>query len=155
MKQDPEEAASTPLTTTTEALPTFTQVVSPVVEEPDAGGQWKKCSGQKPNCGLLHDTMSLEWGKFKDLVDELKFTMAKNADAYEEIKENLNQQLSVISDRKTHFMELLAETISGINADTSEMAEKDTQRRDLDHMYTKRMAECKAKVEEILFTNIC
>lgn len=45
----------------------------PVVEKPNAAGQWKKCSpNKKPNCGLLHDTMSLEWGKFKDLVDELQ-----------------------------------------------------------------------------------
>jgi hypothetical protein len=155
-RQDPpEEEVAPPPNTTTQAIPTFTEAPLPVVEDPPAGGQWKKCSDGRPNCGLLHDTMSIQWGKFKDLVDELKFTMAQNADAYEELKENLNQQLTVISDRKTHFMELLAETISGINADTAEMNEKDTQSRDLEHEYRKRMAECKAKVEEILFTNIC
>ena len=31
----------------------------------------KKRNDGVPNCGLLHDAMSLEWGKFKDLVDEL------------------------------------------------------------------------------------
>ena len=118
-------------------------------------GQWKKCTGEKPNCGLLHDTMSLQWGKFKDLVDELTFEMSNNADAYEELKGNLNDQLTILADAKTKSMELLAETISSINADTEETNEKDTQHHDLEKAYKKRMAECKAQVEEILFTNIC
>merc|ERR1712216_449735 len=99
--------------------------------------------------------MSLQWGKFKDLVDELKFTMAKNKDAFDELKENLDSQMTVIGDAKTKFMEMLAETISGINADTEEVAAKDAQSRELTHAFTKKMGECKAKVEEILFTNIC
>jgi hypothetical protein len=156
-KEDPETTTAAPaiVNTTTLALPTFAVPTQPAIEEPNPAGQWKKCTDGKPNCGLLHDTMSLQWGKFKDLVDELTFEMATNADAYEELKENFNSQLTVISDGKAHFMELLAETISGINADTEEMNEKDTQSRDLEQMYRKRMGECKAKAEEILFTNIC
>jgi hypothetical protein len=144
-----------PPNTTTPAIPTFTAETLPVVEEPAAGGQWKKCTDGRPNCGLLHDTMSIQWGKFKDLVDELTFIMHKNADAFEELKENLNEQLTVLGDQKTKSMEMLAEVISGINADTEEMAEKDTQHHELEHAYKKKMAECKAQIEEILFTNIC
>jgi hypothetical protein len=153
-RQKPEEEESTTAAATTSALPSFSPPVEPVAEEPPKG-QWKKCTDGKPNCGLLHDTMSLQWGKFKDAVDELKHTMAKNLDAHEELKENMNSQLTVISDAKGKFMELLAETISGINADTEEMAAKNSQSRELTKAHTKKMASCKAKVEEILFTNIC
>jgi hypothetical protein len=141
--------------TTTTAAPSMTVAPLPVVEEPNPAGQWKKCTDGRPNCGLLHDTMSLQWGKFKDGVDSLKHLMATNKDAFEELKENLNSQLTVISDAKSKFMELLAETISGINADTEEMSAKNSQARDLTKEYNHKMAECKAKVEEILFTNIC
>jgi hypothetical protein len=154
-RQDPETTAPPMPNTTTPAVPTFTAETLPVVEEPDPAGQWKKCTDGRPNCGLLHDTMSIQWGKFKDLVDELTFEMRKNADAFEELKENLNMQLTVLSDAKTKSMELLAETISGINAATEESSEKDTQSHDLERAYKKKMAECKAQVEEILFTNIC
>ena len=39
-----------------------------------------KC-GPIPDCGLLYDTLSLEWGGYKDQVDELKKKMADNAAA--------------------------------------------------------------------------
>merc|ERR1711920_117348 len=117
-----------------QGLPTLTAEPTPVQEEAPAG-QWKKCTGEKPNCGLLHDTMSIQWGKFKDLVDELTFEMHKNADAFEELKENLNTQLTLLTDSKTKAMELLAETISGINAATEEMDEKDTESHELEHEY--------------------
>merc|ERR1719387_1122481 len=153
--EEPTEALPPMLNTTTVGLPTVSIEQLPVVENPSPAGQWKKCTDGKPNCGLLHDTMSIQWGKFKDLVDELTFEMHKNADAFEELKENLNEQLTVLGDQKTKSMELLAETISGINADTEEMAEKDDQSHELEGAYKKKMAECKAQVEEILFTNIC
>merc|ERR550532_1021769 len=35
------------------------------------------------------------------------------------------------------------------------MNQKNDQSHELERSYKKRMAECKAKVEEILFTNIC
>jgi hypothetical protein len=155
LREEPETTAAAPPNTTTTPIPTFAVPTQNVVEEPSPAGQWKKCTDGKPNCGLLHDTMSIQWGKFKDLVDELTFEMHKNADAFEELKENLNEQLTVLGDQKTKSMELLAETISGINADTEEMAEKDDQSHELEGAYKKKMAECKAQVEEILFTNIC
>jgi len=38
----------------------------------------KSCSpDDTPDCGLLHDKLSLLWGEFKDSVDELTVEMAK------------------------------------------------------------------------------
>merc|ERR1719436_1936295 len=147
--------ATTKTTTTTTAAPTYVVHEVPTNQEPIPSVQWKKCNDGKPNCGLLHDTMSLQWGKFKDLVDELQAQMDKNQDAYNEIVTNLNGQLGVISDQKTVCMEKLAEAISNINADADERTEKDEQERELRSEYEQRMAVCHAKITEILYTNIC
>merc|ERR1719471_620488 len=52
-------------------------------------------------------------------------------------------------------MEVLANTISAINADTEEMNEKDQQKRDLQHEFDKACAVFREKITEILFTRIC
>merc|ERR1719264_627933 len=70
---------------------------TPLNPSPPAGnGQWKKCSTGKPNCGLLHDTISLQWGGYRDLVDELKAEMAQNYDAFVIVMRNFNEQLRII-----------------------------------------------------------
>jgi len=127
----------------------------PVQEEPNMDSQWKKCVDGTHNCGLLHDLMSLEWGKFRDEFDELTADMRKNQQAYDLQKKNFNEQLAVIGDAKTKHMEVLAEAISSINADTEEMNEKDEQKRDLTHEYDKMCAQFRAKITEILYTKIC
>jgi hypothetical protein len=141
--------------TTTPALPTFGVETSPVSEEPNPSGQARKCTDGTPNCGLLHDLMSIEWGRFRDSFDELATEMKKNQDEFDKFMGNMNEQLSVINDMRTKHMEALAETISAINADTEEMNEKDNQKRDLQQEYDKKMAEFKAACTEILYTRIC
>jgi hypothetical protein len=44
---------------------------------PQGGGIM--CSPDPPDCGLLHDKLSLMWGDYKDKVDELTMEMNKNA----------------------------------------------------------------------------
>merc|ERR1712061_194886 len=124
-------AADTTTTETTTALPTFAAEVIPVSEDPHPHGQWKKCVDGEPNCGLLHDIMSIEWGKFRDGFDELTAEMNQNKEEFDATKRNINEELTVISDEKTKHMEVLANTISSINADTEEMNEKDEQKREL------------------------
>merc|ERR1719464_2185535 len=140
---------------TTTALPTYAAKVVPVSEEPSAGGQWKKCVDGAPNCGLLHDLMSLQWGKFKDSFDELTKEMSENQATYDATKRNINDELATINDDKTKYTEAQASTISQINADTEEMNEKDDQKRDLTHEFDKTCAAFRAKITEILFTKIC
>jgi hypothetical protein len=150
-----EEQAPAGGNTTTPGMPTFGVETSPVAEEPNPSGQWKKCTDGTPNCGLLHDLMSMEWGKFRDSFDELATEMKKNQDEYDKFMGNMNEQLTVINDLRTKHMEALAETISAINADTEEMNEKDEQKRELQAEYDKRMAEFRAACTEILYTRIC
>jgi len=150
------KASEDPTTTeTTTALPTFAAEVLPVAEEPNPAGQWKKCVDGTPNCGLLHDMMSLEWGKFRDSFDELTAEMTQNQDEYDTAKRNINEEITVITEQKTKHQETLANTISSINADTEEMNEKDEQKRDLTHEYDTTMKIFSEKITEILYTKIC
>jgi len=154
-----EATSVTPATsmtpTTTPQTATFAVPTIASNQDPIPTAQWKKCTDGKPDCGLLHDTMSLQWGKFKDLVDELQADMDKNEDEFEQLEGNFNEQLTSISAQKKSFMVLLAETISSMNADTTEKSEKEEQERDLRHDFEKHMKEYKAKITEIMFTNIC
>merc|ERR1712156_722567 len=124
----------------------------PVSEDPHPQGQWKKCVDGPVNCGLLHDLMSLEWGKFRDGFDELTAEMNQNKEEFDTTKRNINEELTVISDEKTKHMEVLATTISSINADTEEMNEKDEQKLELTREFDKTCETFRAKISEILFT---
>merc|ERR1712032_997948 len=70
-------------------------------------------------------------------------------------KRNINEEISVISDQKTKHMEVLAETISKINADTEEMNEKNEQERLLKEEFEKTCQIFREKITEILYTRIC
>ena len=97
----------------------------------------EKCVDGPVDCGLLHDLMSLEWGKFRDGFDELTAEMNQNQEEYDNTKRNINEEITVLNDQKTKHMEVLANTISAVNADTEEMNEKDQQKRDLQHEFDK------------------
>jgi len=127
----------------------------PVSEDPHPEGQWKKCVDGTPNCGLLHDLMSLEWGKFRDAFDELTAEMNENQDTYDTIKSNVNDQLTVTNNEKTKHMEALASATSEYNADIEETSEKEAQKRQLTEEFDKKCAEFRAKITEILHTKIC
>jgi len=142
--------------TTTTAFPQYPGVDELMVpEEPHPEGQWKKCVDGTPNCGLLHDLMSLEWGKFRDSFDELTARMDANKVRYDEETRNLNDQLSVIADEKRKCMEIHTAAISDINADTEEKNEKDEQHRELTEDFDMQCAIFRHKIQEILHTKIC
>ncbi|CAK0862315.1 unnamed protein product [Prorocentrum cordatum] len=123
------------------------------VKQPKGGS--RKCLNGQVNCGYLHDLMALEWGKFKDLVDELTYIMQRNRDAYEGEKENMNEQIATLRSNKMKFTEMLGESISEINSLTAATREKQQQHRDIERAFTMRMANCKKRMSEILYTNIC
>ncbi|CAK0836936.1 unnamed protein product [Prorocentrum cordatum] len=118
-------------------------------------GSSRKCLNGIVNCGYLHDLMAVEWGKFKDLVDELTYIMEQNRDAYEGEKENMNEQIATLRGNKMKFTEMLGEAISEINSITSATREKQQQHRDIERAFEIKMADCKTHMSEILYTNIC
>ena len=71
------------------------------------------------------------------------------------VKRNVNDDVVAINDEKTKHMEINANRISSINADTEELNEKDEQKRALTHEFDQTCAIFRAKITEILFTKIC
>merc|ERR1719316_921430 len=130
-----EEQQPSPPPPKKDAMPTPPVPKEKVVKRLDITVGYVKCPTEPPDCGLLHDNMSLMWGKFKDLVDELQAEMDKNLFEFTILKENLNAQLEVLRNSKARFTMELNEATASLNSDREEMAEKDEQRKTLEHEY--------------------
>jgi len=147
---------------------TTTAVPPPVVETPVAGEDgadcmssgdpsdcMKSCPPTPPDCGLLHDKLSLMWGDYKDKVDELQMEMNKNQYEFEELKFNLNDQLRVLTNTKSRFSMQLSESRSNMAADREEKKEKEAQKTDLDRDYYAFMKACKKRITWIMYQDMC
>merc|ERR1719224_415289 len=83
--------------------PALVQIAQPdPVKAPVQSGQADdfgdiKC-GPIPDCGLLYDTLSLQWGMYKDRVDELKSEMDDNLATWLALKQDFDSQISSLSD---------------------------------------------------------
>lgn len=106
----------------------------------------KSCPPTPPDCGLLHDKLSLLWGEYKDKVDELQMEMNKNEFEWEELKFNLNSQIKILSSTKARFSMQLSEARSNMAADREEKKEKEGQKEDLDKDYYSFMKACKKRI---------
>merc|ERR1719163_2550635 len=140
VRDDPTTVA----TTTTLGMPTPPVEKTEVVKRVDINVGYKICKDPHPvpDCGLLHDKMSLLWGKYKDLVDELQQTMDKYE--FEELKANYNEQLTVLRNAKSTCIAELNKAIADLNAAREELEEKQSQSRKLEREYAIYMAACKA-----------
>lgn len=117
--------------------------------------QSKKCVLGKPNCGLLHDNMSLMWGKFKDLVDELQAKMDRDAQNFDDLKKDINMQITTLTSAKATFSKQMNEATAQKSADVEEQRAKSDEERLLQKEYKSVRKECRATIYEILYTDIC
>jgi len=108
-----------------------------------------------PDCALLHDKLSLMWGEFKDKVDELTMDMMKNEMTFEEVKENMNSQIRLLVKSKARFGQLLGEARANLAADRTELKEKYHQKSKLDKQYYAYMAQCKKRIQWIMYQDMC
>jgi len=115
----------------------------------------KSCPPTPPDCGLLHDKLSLLWGEYKDKVDELQMEMNKNEFEWEELKYNLNAQIKVLSSSKSRFSMQLSESRSNMAADREEKKVKEEQKQDLDRDYYSFMHSCKKRIAWIMYQDMC
>jgi len=153
VKEEPTSVESPTVTTTTMMVPTPAIEKVKVVKRPDTQ---KVCTGSRPpECWLLHDKMSLLWGKYKDLVDELQEEMDKNEFEFNELESNLNEQLDVLRNTKARYITELNEAIANLNAATEEMTEKTSEKRTLTKEYTEYRAACRKRIEYLMFQEIC
>jgi len=117
--------------------------------------QSKKCVLGKPNCGLLHDNMSIMYGKFKDLVDELKAKMDEDAANWEALKTDLNAQIETLTTAKNMHAAQMNEAIADKAADVEEQQEKAEEEYILQKEWLIVDKECRETIYEILYTDIC
>jgi len=120
---------------------------------PSGGGIM--CSPDPPDCGLLHDKLSLMWGDYKDKVDELTMEMNKNAFLFEELKITLNDQIQILANSKARFSMMLSESRSNLAADREEVKAKEQQKLDVDKAYLAFMKLCCERVKWIMFQDMC
>jgi len=113
------------------------------------------CSPAPPDCGLLHDKLSLMWGDYKDKVDELTMQMSQNEFEYEELKMNLNEQIRLLTTSKGRFSMQLSEARSNLAGDRSEKKAKESQKIDLDKAYYEEMENCKKRITWIMYQDMC
>jgi len=120
---------------------------------PSGGGIM--CSPDPPDCGLLHDKLSLMWGDYKDKVDELTMEMNKNEFMFEELKMELNDQIQILTNSKARFSMMLSESRSNLAADREEVKAKEMQKLNLDEQYLAFMKKCCERVKWIMFQDMC
>jgi len=120
---------------------------------PSGGGIM--CSPDPPDCGLLHDKLSLMWGDYKDKVDELTMEMNKNAYLFEELQITLNDQIKILTNSKARFSMMLSEARSNLAADREEVKSKEAQKLELDKVYLAFMKKCCERVKWIMFQDMC
>jgi len=153
VRDDPTTVA----TTTTLGMPTPPVEKTEVVKRVDINVGYKICKDPHPvpDCGLLHDRMSILWGKYKDLVDELQQTMDKNWFEFEELKEDFMTQLQVMRNSKARFIMQLNEVVSNLNAARVELSQKEALRITVEHEYRTKTIACHKEIEWLLFQDIC
>ena len=113
------------------------------------------CSPDTPDCGLLHDKLSLMWGDYKDKVDELTMEMNMNAYMFEELKITLNDQIKLLVNSKARFAMMLSEARSNLAADREEIKAKQQQKEELDRVFIDEMKKCCERVKWIMFQDMC
>lgn len=117
--------------------------------------QAKKCTLGRPNCGLLHDNMSLMWGEMKDAVDELDTKMRREEKDWRKKLDNWNEQISLATGNKETSQGHLSAAIAEQTADQAEQEKKEQEERRLEDEFRKGWAACEAEMNEILFTKFC
>jgi len=113
------------------------------------------CSPLGVGCAGLHDKLSLMWGGHKDQVDQLTMEMMKSEYEFEDLKDNLNGQIRLLTTAKSRLAQLLAEARSNMAGDRGELTEKYQQRGDLDHQYSEYMEVCKKRINDLMQVDIC
>jgi len=117
--------------------------------------QAKKCSLGRPNCGLMHDNMSVMWGEMKDAVDDLDAKMRREEKAWKKKLDNWNDQISLATGNKETSQGHLSTAMAEQTADAAEQDKKEQEERRLEDEFRKGWAACVAEMNEILFTKFC
>jgi len=126
-----------------------------VMEGPSPKVAANRCSKAKPDCGVLHDTFANLWGEMKDLVESLEAKMHKEKQEWTATNNAFNAQIASITAEKGQLQRLLAETMAKESTNTDTQTKKLQEKGELEAIWRKTMAECRATMRDILHTEIC
>merc|ERR1719310_822881 len=128
---------------------------TPPPPKKDLAKQSNKCANAKPNCGLLHDNFAAMWGDMKDLVDETTARMTAAAKAWDSHVAHYNAMQESLTQQKGATQQALAEASATHAAQSATQSAKEQEDMELKALYKETMTECKRKIREILFTELC
>jgi hypothetical protein len=123
----------------------------------ERGSEWRVCDsnpGSVSSC-KLYDQLSLQWAAFRDEADQAREELHRREEEFRGLADTLNEQLGLLANVKGRYMEKLGEAVSGLNAYGSEMKQKEEEQRQLQEEYEERRRTARAKISEILYTDIC
>jgi len=135
--------ARQPSTVESAATSTYAPIMSatvPVLEGSGESGE-RKCPPTPPDCGLLHDKMSLMWGTYKDQVDELQEEMDQKDAEWKELHDSFQRQVEILTGTLNTYSAQLAEASSNLAADRAEQSQKEEEKRIVEGEYEEYMGK--------------
>jgi len=147
-----QQAPSAAAQATAPPPPAATQTVDGPV---DSGKQANRCVMAEPDCGVLHDLFASLWGEMKDLVDESMEKLHEDDQHWKVLSEGTNAQLQSLATQKGELQSALAEATSTKAALQEQQENKQAESREIRHLGTSTLMECRSTVRHILFTEIC
>jgi len=118
----------------------------------DQGAKIKESQDMRTNLERQYMQSKLQ---SKGGSDEVAAEMAHSEDVHREEIEGINEQMAIFRQTKQKAQELFAEATSSIQTLRTETQEKEMESRDLESAYDTKVHQCKSRIQEILYTNIC
>merc|ERR1719199_1144985 len=81
--------------------------------------------------------------------------MEQNEYEFNELKTNLNSQITMLTNKKATLNQLLGEARANLANDNEELSQKYIQKKTLDDQYVKYMAACKKRIDWIFYQDMC
>ena len=105
-----------------------------------------KC-GPIPNCGLLYDTLSIQWGEYKE--------MDTNYAQWFSLKADYDAQTPLSEASLNACIRRLPDATAAKNFSQQELEEKQDEERNLDHEHTVTMRKFRQRIKYIIRQDIC
>mmetsp|Transcript_64621 Transcript_64621/g.173029 ORF Transcript_64621/g.173029 Transcript_64621/m.173029 type:complete len:930 (-) Transcript_64621:16-2805(-) len=128
--------------------------LSPSRTSPPAAQQAFKCTVVKPDCGLMHDNMSIFYGEVKDKYDAKYAELAAEKQRCLTTESSINQEIALwnalLQERNTELGDATAEQSEATQTQTNKLREQRALNKDFKAVDTK----CKTLVGEFMM-NLC
>jgi len=114
-----------------------------------------RCSSATFDCGVLHDLFASLWGEMKDLVEHTQTKVSTDTASWKSVAADINTLLQMQSTQMSSLQAALAEATSTKATLTDEQTQKAKESYSTRTLFDSTVADCKAVMKGILFTEIC